>query len=285
MRPQSLLVTVLALVCGGGAAVGVKEWAQRNQEAGAKADTVPVVVAAADIPPFAVIEPDMVTTKDWPKDMVPADALLKPDQAIDRGVLQPMVKNEVLLEAKLAPRGAGRGMAAKIPKGMRAFTIHTPNIEASVAGFVLPGNRVDVLLTLDSRLNREPERDLTGGATTATLLQNIEILAVEQRVVAPAESKVAPDQLKSVTLLVNPQQANTLYLAQSKGKLSLALRNLGDEETAATRPVHLSNLMGETARPAPAAGADKPAPPPPLQVRTLRGNSESAVLIQTGGLQ
>jgi pilus assembly protein CpaB len=150
-----------------------------------------------------------------------------------------------------------------------------------VSGFILPGNRVDILLTMDGPGG---DRDATGGGTTVTLLQNIEILAIEQRVVAPAESKVDPNQLKSVTLLVSPRQAAMLNLAQSKGKLHLSLRNLGDSEATATDPIFARELWGKKPRQEkpPAAKAEvKPpaAPPRPARIRTLRGTSQGEVLV------
>src|SRR5262249_49419630 len=151
-----------------------------------RAETVPVVVAAVDVPPFAALTSEMVKTRDCPRDLVPGGALTKVEDALDRCALQPLVKGETLLDPKLAPRAPGRGMAARIPKGMRAYTIHTPTVEAGVAGFILPGNRVDVLLTMEGRGDKDP----TGGGSTVNLIQNVEVLAIEQRVVAPAESKV-----------------------------------------------------------------------------------------------
>jgi pilus assembly protein CpaB len=262
---------ILALVFGGSAAVGINTL--RKQPA-PRLDTVAIVVAAVDIPPFAAITPDMVKTQDWPKDAVPDDALTKVADAVDRPVLTPMVKGEVLFENKLAPRGAGRGMATKIPKGMRAFTIHTPTVEAGVAGFILPGNKVDVLLTLDAQGNQDPN-----GGSTVTLLQNVEILAIEQRVVAPAESKVDPTQLKSVTLLVTPQEVARLTLGQSKGRLCLSLRNHGDSDQIHTPPVHLNQLLGEQPRERTEPAKPPEPPPAPLPIRTLRGNREGRVLV------
>jgi len=189
MSPRSILIVILALVFGASAAVGVN--ALRNQEqpaAPAPPETVPVLVAALDIPTFAGIAPEMVKSYDCPKDLVPVDAITRIEDAQDRAVLNPMVKGEFLLNAKLAPRGVGRGMATKITKGMRAFTIHTPSMEAGVAGFILPGNKVDVLLTLEGRTENDP----SGGGTTVALLQNVEILAIEQLVVAPAEARCVP---------------------------------------------------------------------------------------------
>jgi pilus assembly protein CpaB len=274
------MVVVLALVLGGSAAVGINSL--RVPEPGTRPDTAAVLVAAADVPPFAILTADLIKTQDWPKDMIPAGALTKIEDALDRPVLNPMVKGETLLDSKLAPRGSSRGMAAKVPKGRRAFTIHTPNVEAGVAGFILPGNKVDVLLTLENQNDQDPNSSRTG-----ILLQNVEILAIEQRVVAPAESKVDPKELKSVTLLVTPQEAARLTLGQSKGKLCLTLRNHSDTDNAVTQPVYVPQLLGELPREQPKVEAKPvpeppPAPPPLLQIRTLRGNLEGTVLLQPG---
>ena len=144
----------------------------------------------------------------------------------------PLVKDEPLLEGKLAPKGAKRGMAALVPNGMRAFTIHTPSVASGVGGFVLPGNKVDVLLTMDWK------RD----SLTTTLLQNLEILAVDQRIDAPADNRIDPKQLHSVTLLVTPDQAARLALAQNKGSLHLALRNHKDDQVLRTSRARMAEL-------------------------------------------
>jgi pilus assembly protein CpaB len=106
---------------------------------------------------------------------------------------------------------------ALIPQGMRAFTIRVPNpnVATGVAGSLLPGNKVDVLLTASGG-------DLNDVIGTTTLLQNVEILAVDQKIEAPAENKVDLKEMLSVTLLVTPQQAKQLNLAQNKGLLHLA---------------------------------------------------------------
>jgi pilus assembly protein CpaB len=275
VTPRTILVVVLALVFGLSAAVGISSL--RNQAPAAPPPvTVPVLVAAADIPPFAAITPDMVKIQDWPKDLAPHDALRDPKDAQDRPVINPLVKGEPVLDGKLAPAGTPRGMVTKVPKGMRAFTIHTPTVEAGVAGFILPGNKVDVLLTLNGG-----EKDTTGGGSAGILLQDIQVLAVEQKVVAPAENKVDPKELKSVTLLVTPQEAARLTLAQHVGKLCLSLRRYDDADRAVTKPVHVNQLLtGEMPREKPAEPA-KPEPPErpaPVKIRTLRGTQEGGVL-------
>jgi pilus assembly protein CpaB len=203
---------------------------------------------------------------------------------------------------------------------MRAFTIHTPSIASGVAGFVLPGNKVDVLLTIadlsgdtqsavfplatPSPLGRNTGLRPTGGGSTTTLLQNVEILAVDQKIQAPAENKVDTNQLRSVTLLVTPQQANMLDLGQNKGTLHLALRNMDDRADSRTHPATLADLqfhqeppwdqramavlaaLGKALaqrkpEPPPAAAPPKaPDPPPTVFVRTVRGNREGGVIIQ-----
>jgi pilus assembly protein CpaB len=293
---------MLALVFGGSAAVGVNAFIKNRGGAAAESDTVPVVVTAMELPRGGTITAELVTTRDYPRAMVPAGAITKLADAIDRAVAMPMVKDEPVLDAKLSPKGAGRGLAALVPHGMRAVTIQTPNVATGVAGFVMPGNKVDVLLTVTETggLVIDP----TGGGSTTTLLQRVEILAVDQRVDAPADNRVDVKDLRSVTLLVTPRQANLLDLGQNKGTLRLSLRNLDDDRDAGVSPVTLADLRFRQEKPwdervkglleviakvraqppvpAPPTPAIAPAPPPPPQmyIRTLRGTREGSVSVQ-----
>ena len=169
----------------------------------------PVVVAVVDLPRGASVTPEAVKIKEFPRDLVPAGALSKLEDAVNRVIFVPLTKDEPVLESKLAPKGAGRGLSALIPPGMRAYSVKVPDVAQGVAGFILPGNRVDVLLSLGEISGT----NATGGGSTTTLLQNVEILAVDK-------------DLRSVTLLVTPEQANLLDLGQNKGMLHLAPRNL-----------------------------------------------------------
>src|SRR5262249_24805780 len=149
-----------------------------------------------------------------------------------RVVMSTLVKGEPVLDGKLAARGSARGMAALIPKGMRAFTIETPNVSSGVGGVILPGNKVDGLPPVKS-----PSDDkIVGGPRTNTLLQNVEILAVDQRVEAPSDNKMNTNELRSVTLLVTPDQAAKLTLGQNNGQLHLSLRNPEDQVAGTPRP-------------------------------------------------
>ncbi|MHC4403653.1 MAG: Flp pilus assembly protein CpaB [Planctomycetota bacterium] len=193
-----------------------------------KPDTTPVVVAAVDIPRVRTITAEDVTVQQWPKKVLPEGILTSVEQAVGRVALSSMLPGEPLFEKKLASREAG--LEALIPEGMRAYTIQTKAAATNVAGFILPGNRVDVLLHLRGQAN-----DDSGGGSTVTLLQSVEVLAVGQ-----ALDRV-PD-VQSVTLLVTLEQATKLDLGQTSGNLSLALRNPVDKKDAKPPPAILKDL-------------------------------------------
>lgn len=245
MSVRTGIIVLLAVIFGVSAAAGVNLLqSASNQHRG---DTVTVVVAAAEIPRYTSITNDMLKTRDYPKGFLPAGAILRVEDVLDRVTDTPILKDEPILEARLSAKGAGRGMAAIIPAGMRAVTIHTPNVAAGVAGFILPGNKVDVLLTV--RGMSIGVADPTGGGTTSTLLQNVEILAVDQRVDAPSANRVDTKELKSVTLLVTPDQAAQLDLGQNLGTLHLSLRNPHDKIPANPRVATLADLRFTQGRP------------------------------------
>jgi len=277
MSVRSLLMVALALILGGSAAVMVNSFMRSHDPKSAVVPvvvSVPVVVAVVDLPRGASITPEAVKIKEFPRELVPAGALSKLEDAVNRGIFVPLTKDEPILESKLAPKGAGRGLSALIPRGMRAYSVKVPDVAQGVAGFILPGNRVDVLLSLGEISGT----NATGGGMTTTLLENVEILAVDQKMDAPSENKVDTKDLRSVTLLVTPQQANRLDLGQNKGMLHLALRNLEDNKDAQTKPATLIDLRPPPPVPPPLPKA--PEPPPTVSIRTIRGVREGAVLIQ-----
>ena len=119
-------------------------------------------MAAVAIPRGSLVTSDLIKIRDYPSDLVPQGAIVKPEDVVDRSAFSTIVVDEPVLESKLSPKGH-RGMAAQIPNGMRAITINT-NVSAGVAGFILPGNKVDVLLTVNSGggpgdLNRRRRHD------------------------------------------------------------------------------------------------------------------------------
>lgn len=282
MSFRTILITMLALVSGLSAAIGIN--ALRQPIAAAEApETVSIVVATGDIPRFTTISTDMVALHPYPKDLVPSGSLTSVEEALDRVVYTPLMKDEPVLNGKLAAKGLGRGMAAGIPDGMQAYTIPTATVSSGMAGFILPGNKVDVLLTVSSGGGKD---DPTGGGSTTPLLQSVEILAVDQRVDAPAENKINPNEQRSVTLLVTPRQAAMLALGQTKGILHLSLRNPHDRKPIRNGVVTMDDirfLEGKPVDPTPnkseAVEPPPPPPPPPLQIRTLRGSQQGVIYI------
>ena len=288
MKARTLLVILLSLVCGLSAAAGVRIMRGSTTVDATSIDTNPVLVASVNIARGVTVTEQHVTVRQWPADMVPPGACTTIEDVKERAALSLIVQGEPLLDAKLASQDSGRGMAPLIPAGMRAFTIHTPTRASGVAGFVLPGNKVDILLTMS-----RSRGDGTGGGSTTTLLQNVEILAVDQQLNAPAENKVDANRLRSVTVLVTPSQAAKLSLAQTKGTLHLSLRNDGDQAPAQTRPVTLNEIRfseehghhtpGSTCA---VAGdeSQSTAPAKRLQIRTLRGRVDGVVTVQESTL-
>jgi pilus assembly protein CpaB len=242
MSARTVIVIVLAIVCGLSAAIGI-QLVMRKPSAPIK--TEPVLYAAADIQRGETIDEKMIEIRKVPVGQIPPGALSKLEDVIGRAAHYPMLKGDALADAKLTAKGAGGGMASLIRPGMRAFTIQTPTLSASLAGFLLPGNKVDVLLTTSSNSN-----DGTASASTTTLLQNVEILAVHTNVDSPAENKIDPSEARSVTLLVTPDDASLLDLGQNKGTLHLTLRNPKDTDSgprkqATAADLHLPNSNPE----------------------------------------
>ena len=254
---------------------------------GATEATVPVVVAVTDVARGAVLGPDSITIRAFPKKLVPAGALGKLEEATGRTTLGLIAGGEMLLEAKLAPKGTKGGIAALIPNGMRAIAIQIPNVATGVAGFVLPGNKVDVLISYNERPGapvREPAE---------VLLDNVEILAVDQKIDAPAENRMDAAQMRSVTLLVTPDEAAKLHEAMSRGTLHLSLRNPADTTRTPKRPTRgpsfLDGLakLAETSRKSGRAAnpTGKSAGPvtAPRLFRAVRNNRDMLVPLGHGG--
>lgn len=303
MKPRTILLILLALVCGVSAAVGVNQL-NRPTTAEADADTVSVVLVSQDIPRGGVLTPENCAVHQRPAVDLPEGYIAEIEAAIDRSVIVPMVKGEPVLEVRIASKEAGRGLAAMIEDGMRAFTIQTTHVAAGIGGMIEPNDKVDVLLTTRSN----SKVDGSGGGATTTLLQNVQVLAVDRRLSTPEEGDSADlKHPKSVTLMVSPNQAAKLDLGMNMGMLHLSLRNPEDSSEAATRPATLAelryhqekplsnmadkagNLVGTMAKLW--AGGDAPKTeatekPGPVQyrtanIRTLRGSSRGHIRIDT----
>ncbi len=250
MSFRTLLVLGLAVVCGASAAMGVLVVRRSNDES---VETVQVLVARTPISRGQVVSEMMIASRAWPTELVPPQVARRLEDVIGRTALHSILPGEPVIDGKLADRDAGRGLASLIPDGRRAYAIQTSHVASSVAGFVEPGNRVDVLLTL-----RGGSNDATGGGSSTTLLQAVEILAVDQRLESHSNDKVATERMQSVTLLVTPDQVALLDLGQHMGTLTLSLRNPEDLMEAETQPATVNVLRFTQREPLLSAVASKP---------------------------
>jgi pilus assembly protein CpaB len=188
----------------------------------------------------------------------PKGGFSKIEDVLDRPVISNMLLEEPVLDGRLAAKGSGLGLAPTIPVGMRAVTVRVNDI-ASVAGFVLPGMKVDVLVT-----GHPPTSD---GDITTTVLQNMLILSSGTAMQADARGQAI--QSPSVTILATPDQAELLTLAGNDGKIQLVLRNSSDQSMEKTGGRVVAELYGNRkppAKPDPPAVTARPAAPKPVQV-------------------
>jgi len=248
-----------------------------------------VVVAAKPLPVGVMIKPDDVKVLKVPAAQYPSGAFSKVEEVIDRPVVSNILLDEPIHAGRLAERGSGLGLAPIIPVGMRAVTVRVNEV-VGVAGFVLPGMRVDVLVT-----GQPPE---SNGVVTTTVLQNILVLSAGQTI--QPDSRGQAINAPTVTLLVTLQQAEILTLAGNEGRIQLVLRNTSDSSIEQTSGKSLRELYGRHApaeeKPAPrprmapapvAASAPPPvvlAPPPPEQVVVIRGTQKTVEVVNTARL-
>lgn len=235
MQTRTILVGVFAVIFGIVSAVGAFVSQRRSA---AHMPTQDVVVAVTEMPWGTVLETQHLRLSAFPIDSIPEGAVRKIEDAVGRTSRDNLVKGQLLISGRLTEPGVGRGLPPLIPKGMRAVSIQTPNVSSGVTGFVMPGNKVDVVLTMHGQGNEDP----SGGGRTITLLQNVTVLAVDQNIEAPTENMMDLKQMRTVTLVVSPQQAQELDLGQNKGVLRLTLRNPLDEAISDVNQVTVSSL-------------------------------------------
>src|SRR5271166_1908234 len=212
-RTRLLMIGVLALALGAFVSLFVYKNLQgssaSNNEPGAD-----VIVAADDIQVGARVEEHDVRTVRYPASALPGGTYSKRSQVMGRGVIIPITRGEFILPSKLAPENAGAGLPSLIPPGMRAVSVRVNEV-VSVAGFVGPGTRVDVLLTGTPNGSNESQ--------TTTVLQNVAVIASGHTLERSATGEALNTPV--ITLLASPEDAERVTLAQSEGKIQLSLRN------------------------------------------------------------
>jgi len=229
------------------------------------ATTGRIVVARSDVDIGQRLTPEMFKLADWPAGSVPKGAFTDPLPLGGRVLKSSLLAGEPISEAKLAPAGTLGGLSALIAEGKRAITVRVNDV-IGVAGFTLPGNYVDIIVSTetvpDPNVARAREQSIS-----KIVLERILVLAVAQEV---SRDETKPKVVNAVTLEVTPAEAEKLDLARSVGTLSLALRNQVDPAAAATLGATKENLL-------PAVAARVAAPvvraPPRPRVQQARAPS------------
>jgi pilus assembly protein CpaB len=284
VRNRIFVVLALAVTAGGGLAFATYNYMQSQpMQLQAAAPTQPIVVASADLQLASELKSDDLRVVQWPKGEAPEGAFSSPGDLIGRGLIASVVRNEPILPSKLSPIEAGAGLPPVIPPGMRAVSVRVNEV-IGVAGYVLPGTRVDVLATTSPT---QQVQDMT----SKVVLSNIQVLAAGTRL-EHDQKDGKPVQVSVVTLLVNPEQAERLALAATEGKVQLALRNpldQGSPDTPGIRPAALMGSPEPSSKPAPRTSPARPraaavaaaaAEPPPPTVEVIRGDKRSNEVIR-----
>jgi pilus assembly protein CpaB len=207
-----LMIGVLALALG--SIAGLFAYRNLQSRSGSGESGVPVVVAADDIQVGARIEEHDVRIANLPPSSLPANTYDRRSKVLGHGVVVPIAKGEFILPSKLAGEEAGAGLPSLIPNGMRAVSVRVNEV-VSVAGFVTPGTRVDVLLTGTPEGGNDQQ--------TTTVLQNVRVIAAGHTLEHSATGEAQNTAV--ITLLVSPDDAQRLTLASSQGHIQLALRS------------------------------------------------------------
>ncbi|MGH9563542.1 MAG: Flp pilus assembly protein CpaB [Terracidiphilus sp.] len=233
--------------------------------------TTKVYAAAKDIPLGAVIQPADLTTIGIAPGDIPKGAITKQENAVGRGTLSEIYQGEMITDSRLSGAGLGGGLAPTIPKGMRACAVRVDEV-VGVAGFVIPGTRVDVLGS------GTPPNSSGQNQITQILLQNIQVLSAGTDIQKDATGK--PQQVQVVTLLVTPEQSQMLSLASNTLKLQLALRNPLDTEIAKVPPTAENTIFSNGAPPpapkGPRRTAGTPQPKPQTYSIIINNGSKSS---------
>jgi pilus assembly protein CpaB len=278
-QTRTLVVMALAVVLAAVASYAVYRAIQQIPVREVPIATHFTVVAKERLPVGSLVEARHVELVPWPESNPVAGGFRTVEEVVGRGLISEVVQNEPLTETKLASREAGAGLPPSIPPGMRAMSVRVNDV-IGVAGFAVPGTRVDVIVTV------KPNEE----SVSRVVVSNVQVLT--------AGTKFDPESARTgeavrapvVTLLVTPQDAERIALAQNEGEIMLALRNPMDVETVETRGVRMSGLLAAPdaapvrtvvqGRPRVAAPPPPPPPPPPYTVETIRGAQRSQVVVE-----
>jgi pilus assembly protein CpaB len=268
---RTIVVLVIAVLMAAVAALGVYLAVRSMPVREVEIARTQAVVATHPMSVGTLVTKDDLKLVAWPAATPVPGSFTEIDKAVNRGVIVPISENEPLTEAKLAPIGSGAGLPPTITEGMRAISVKVNEV-IGVAGFVIPGTRVDVLVTL-----KTPDKG--NASETRVVLSNVQVLTAGTRYDqerATKEGKPIPTSV--VTLLLTPEDAEKVTLASEEGRIMLALRNPLDTVPTKTNGTKMAALLGEPSPPPVkrseggrviARAATPPAPPPAPKIYTV----------------
>jgi pilus assembly protein CpaB len=235
MNVKTVIPLALAIVLGLFAAIAAKNMIDKNKsQPSAVARYTQVVVAKDNIPAGSELRAEDLTVGKMAGD-IPAEVIYgNPAEVVGRVLVASLVKGQPIMEPVLAPKGTGSGLQALVPMGMRAITIEV-NDFSGVGGFLVPGCHVDVIATLTGTNNEQFDR---------TVVQNIKVTAVNSHMTQPGPD-AQPEQMRSVTLLATPKEAEAINLAAGTGRPRFVLRASGDDATTFSDGFTLAELRGK----------------------------------------
>ena len=262
MKQRLVFVVLFALVVSGAASAVLYRLISAQLAASKVTTNTKVVVATRNLAAGDLIKDVDVKIADW-NGPTPMGTLTKTEDAVNRGVLEPIYQGEPLMENRMSKPGAGAGLATMIPPGMRAVAVRVNDVVA-VSGFAAAGSHVDILIA-----GNPPGGNQAAGTVTKTLLQNVEILSAGVNIQKDAEGK--PVSVPTVNLLLTPAQAEIMSLASNEARIQMVLRNPTDKEETKPPGTAMAYLFSGGVAPPPAAKAAgaatgqvrRPPPPPP----------------------
>jgi pilus assembly protein CpaB len=228
-----------------------------------------IVVAAVPMQLGTRVDANNLKLIPWPSGEPVAGMFTRIEDCANRALITPVAENELIIESKLSPKEAGAGLPATIPEGMRALSVAVNEV-VGVAGFVIPGTMVDVLVT-GSVVGSRDQNNIT-----RTILENVRVLAAGQKIEQDREGK--PQTVPVITLLVSPADAAKLAMASTEGKIQLALRNTIDSKMVNPPPVLQAALFAGVAPPPRHLAPGKPVLPPtvPYSVEVIIGTKRES---------
>jgi pilus assembly protein CpaB len=280
---RTLVVVVVAVLTASVASFGMYRVIQRLGVREVEVAHMQVVVAAETVTMGTRLNEKQLKLVDWPSRNPIEGAFSDPKKLVDRGVIVPIAKNEPITDTKIASLEAGAGLPPVIPEGMRAISVKVNEV-IGVAGFVVPGVLVDVLVSVRStdKANNEP--------MTRTVVSKVEVLTAGTRFDQEKSKDGEPIPTSVVTLAVLPEDAERIALASNEGKITLALRNPLDVKATDTRGIKLAGLMRGTGpepivdpvknRVVARKAAPTPPPPPVYMVEAIRAAKRSSEVVK-----